>query len=138
MRIGSASPSSQTSAPGATRSGQSVSSSTRTAPARPLGPRILATARRRSVGVGNDLELDVSAVLGGHHLEQASDRVGDAPIAADDPTHVLLIDAQRQDRLVALLVDLDEHRIGLVDEPLSDVFEKLFHASAFSGSAASS
>ena len=118
MRIGSASPSSQSSAPGATRSGQSVSSSTRTAPARPLAPRILATARRRSVGVGDDLELDVSAVLGGHHLEQAADRVGDASVAADDATHVLLIDAEGEDRLVAVLVDLDEDRVGLVDQPL--------------------
>src|SRR5688500_10836988 len=103
MRSGSASPSSQRSVPGARRSGQSVTSSTRTAPASPLAPRILATARRRSVGVGNDLELDVAAVLGGHHLEQAADGVRDATVPADHAAHILLVHAEGEDRLVALL-----------------------------------
>src|SRR5687768_3956752 len=138
MRVGVAEPSSHSSAPGSIRSGQSVSISIRTAPARPFAPMILATARRRSLGVGDDLELDVSAIARGHHLEQTADRVGDAAVAADDAAHVLLVDDQGEDGLVTVLLDVDFDGVGLVDQAASNVFEEVLHESAFSFSAASS
>src|SRR5688572_23462354 len=132
--IGSVDPSNQSSAPGAKRSGQSVSCSSRIPPCRPLGPSTRATARRRSLGVGDDVELDVASVPVRHDPEQAADRVRDPAVAADDAPHVLLVHAQGQQRLVAVLLDLDPDRIGLVDEGARDVLEEVLHASAFSPS----
>src|SRR6186997_67685 len=132
------SPASQTSVPAVKRSGQSVSSSMRTPPRSPFGPRTRATARRRSLGVGDDLELDMAPVSGGHDAEKAADRVGDPAVAADHASHVLLIDSEGQDGLVTVVLDLDYHRIGLVDERARDVLEELLHASAFSPSSVAS
>src|SRR5918992_5483469 len=115
MRRGPGSPSGQTSASGSRRSGQSVRISTRSPPLSPFAPRTRATARR-SLGVGDDLELDVASVPCGHHPQQAAQRVGDAPVAADDAAHIFLVDAKRQEGLVPLVLDLDPDGIGLVDE----------------------
>ena len=62
---------------------------------------ILATARRRSLGVGDDLELDVATISRGHHLQQAADRVRDAAVATDDSAHVVLIDADKLNAWIA-------------------------------------
>src|SRR5688500_20315706 len=77
IRNGSASPSGHSSAPGSSRSGQSVSTSMRTPPFRPLTLRTRAIASRRLLGVGDDLELDVAPVPRGHHAQQAADGIGE-------------------------------------------------------------
>src|SRR5437016_5776257 len=46
----------------------------RTTPESPLAPRMRATARRSVVG--HDLQLDVDALPGAHHAEQAADALG--------------------------------------------------------------
>src|SRR4029453_19378948 len=113
MRRAADSPSRQTSALASRRSGQSVRTSTRRPPFSPLAPRTRATARR-SLGVRDDLELDVATVPGGHHPKEGAEGVGDASVSADDPAHVLLVDAEREERLVALVLDVDLDRIGLL------------------------
>ena len=65
-------------------------------------------------------QLDVPAITSGHHLQQAADGVRDAAVAPDDAAHVVLVDAQGQDRLVALLLLLDPDGVRLVDERAGD------------------
>src|ERR1044072_6392820 len=131
------SPSGPTSASGSRRSGQSVRTSTRRPPFRPLAPSTRATARR-SLGVGDDLELDVATVPGGHHPKEAAQSVGDASISTDDQSHVLRVDTEREQGLIALILDLDLDRIVLVDERLCDVLQELLHASLSFSTAGSS
>src|SRR5688572_22212348 len=109
--IGSVDPAQQSSAPGAKRSGHAVRCSTRSPPGRPLGPSTRAAARRRSLGVGDDVQLDVATLPGRHDPEQAADRVRYPAVAADNAPHVFLIDAQGQERLVAMHLDLDKDRV---------------------------
>src|SRR5690606_38535264 len=99
-------------------------------------PRILATARRPLLGVVDDVEFDVAPVPRRHHPEQAADRIGDASVPTDDATHVVLVHAERQERLVTLVVDFDPDRVGLVDQRAGDVLEELLHASAFASPSA--
>src|SRR5436853_530082 len=90
---------------GTSSSPPSVSGSTRMTPARPLAPRMRATASRSVVG--HDLQLDVHALPGAHHTEEAADGVGDPTVTADHAAHVRLIDRERQLDLVPALRDGD-------------------------------
>src|SRR6188508_911332 len=103
-------------------------------PRRPFGPRTRATDRRRSLGVGDDLELDVAPVPGGHDTQEAANRVRDTAVAADHTAHVLLVDGEGEDRLISLVLDLDDDRVRFVDQRSRDVLQEFLHDSAFSAS----
>src|SRR5438874_11773486 len=100
----------------------------RTTPESPLGPRMRATARRSVVG--HDLQLDVDALPGAHHAEQAADGVGDAPVATDHAAHVSLVDGQCQLDLVSALLDGHPHALRVVDERAGHVVQEVLHADA--------
>src|SRR6266511_2371877 len=136
-RRGSSWPSRKTTAPAARCSGQSVSISIRTAPARPLAPTTRATASRSLVA--DDLQLDMAAVPSAHHPQEAADRVRDPSVSTDDPAHVVLVNGKHERDLVVVLLDVDADGIRVLDEGLRDVVEEILHdAGSVSESASTS
>src|SRR6476646_2769743 len=107
----------------------------RMTPARPLAPRMRATASRSVVG--HDLQLDMHAFPGAHHAEEAADGVGDPTVTADPAAHVRLVDRERQLDLVPALRDGDRDAVGVVHQRASHVIEELCHAGGSSSVTAS-
>src|SRR5205814_8633448 len=75
-------------------------------------------------GISEDLERDRLAVARSGHLQQRPERLGDAPVAADDLAHVVLGDVELDDGPALVADDLDLDRVRVVDERLGDVFDE--------------
>src|SRR5688572_4060488 len=108
----------------------------RTAPARPLAPTMRAAASRSVVA--DDLQLDVPAIAGAHHSQQAPDGVRDPPVATDDAAHVALVHGEDQRHLVVVLLDLDANGVRVLDQRASHVIKELLHFAASASVSAAS
>src|SRR5260221_3277806 len=114
-------PSQSRPAPTRNRPGTSLRGSTVTSPCVPCGVLMTPTTRPWSLV---DLEVDLGAVTGRHHLQERPDRLGDAAAAADHLSDVRLSHLKMQLEEIPVLLFFHHDAGGVVDEGLRDVLEE--------------